>query len=50
MPLVSISKEAAVILTKVKGLFELETGRVHYRGQVVEIALRELYAHKSKKP
>ena len=50
MPLVSISKEAAKLVTMLKALFEFETGEIHYRGQVVELALRELYAHKSKKP
>ena len=50
MSLVSVSKEAEKLITRLKGLFEFETGEIHYRGQVVEIALRELYAHKGKKP
>ena len=50
MPLVSITEEAAKLVTRLKGLFELETGEIYYRGQVVELALRELHAHKSKKP
>ena len=50
MPIVSVSKEAMKLIIRLKGLFEFETGEVHYKNQIVEIALRELHARKSKKP
>lgn len=50
VPIVAISRKAEKLIIRLKGLYEFETGQIHYKKQIVEMALEELYAHKSKKP